>query len=74
MDNPILVTGGAGFIGSHACVALAEAGHEVIVLDNLCNSDASVIQRVGKICRQSPTFIEGDIRDRDLLRNIFAKH
>lgn len=74
MNNPILVTGGTGFIGSHACVALTEAGHEVIVLDNLCNSDASVIDRVEKICGQRPIFIEGDIRDRALLKNIFARH
>ena len=74
MNNPILVTGGTGFIGSHACVALAEAGHQVIVLDNLCNSDASIIERIEKICGQRPTFIEGDIRDCDLLKNIFARH
>ena len=74
MNNPILVTGGTGFIGSHACVALSEAGHEVIVLDNLCNSDASVVERIGKICGQTPTFIEGDIRDKSLLRKVFTEH
>jgi len=47
MSKSILVTGGTGFIGSHTCVALVEAGHEVIVLDNLCNSDVAVIGRIG---------------------------
>ena len=70
----ILVTGGAGFIGSHTCVALLEAGHDVIVLDNLCNSDASVIERVSQICKREPVFIEGDIRDSGLLGKLFAQH
>ena len=59
----ILVTGGTGFIGSHTCVALLDAGFDIVVLDNLCNSDASVIERIGHICGREPVFIEGDIRD-----------
>jgi len=74
LKKSILVTGGTGFIGSHACVALIEAGHDVVVLDNLCNSDASVIQRIGQICGREPVFIEGDICDGDLLKNLLAKH
>jgi UDP-glucose 4-epimerase len=70
----ILVTGGTGFIGSHACVTLLEAGYDVVVLDNLCNSDASVIGRIGGVCGREPAFIEGDIRDARLLDELFAQH
>lgn len=70
----MLVTGGTGFIGSHACVALLDAGYQVVVLDNLCNSDATVIGRIGQICGHEPVFVEGDIRDADLLGNLFNKH
>ena len=74
MNKSILVTGGAGFIGSHTCVALLEAGHEVIVLDNLCNSDATVIKQIGQICAREPVFVEGDIRDGALLKDLFDKY
>ena len=74
MSETILVTGGAGFIGSHTCVLLIEAGYEVIVLDNLCNSDVGVIGRIGQICAREPVFIKGDIRDLNLLASLFAKH
>jgi len=71
MSKTILVTGGAGFIGSHTCVVLLDAGFEVVVLDNLNNSDVTVIARIGQICGREPTFIEGDIRDTKLLDSIF---
>lgn len=74
LNTAILVTGGAGFIGSHTCVALLETGHEVIVLDNLCNSDATVLQRIGQICGREPGFVEGDIRDRSLLDHLFERY
>lgn len=74
MNPAILVTGGTGFIGSHTCVALLEAGHEVVVLDNLCNSRGSVIERIGRICGREPVFIEGDIRDKALLTGLFETH
>ena len=74
LSTSILVTGGTGFIGSHTCVALLEAGHDVVVLDNLCNSDASVIQRIGQICGRTPEFIDGDIRDKALLKSLFEQH
>ena len=74
MNKSILVTGGTGFIGSHTCVALFDAGYDVIVLDNLCNSEASIVERIGQICGQEPVFIEGDIRDAGLLENLFARH
>ena len=70
----ILVTGGAGYIGSHTVVHLIEAGYGVVILDNLCNSKAEVINRIEKITGQRPDFVQGDIRDRDCLKNLFAKH
>lgn len=70
----LLITGGTGFIGSHACVAFAEAGHEFLILDNLSNSQASVIDRLTTLCGKRPTFIEGDIRDSALLDQIFTQH
>ncbi|MEZ7951387.1 MAG: NAD-dependent epimerase/dehydratase family protein, partial [Halioglobus sp.] len=55
MTRTVLVTGGAGYIGSHACVALIEAGYEVVVLDNLCNGSALALERLQKICATKPT-------------------
>lgn len=74
MKKSILVTGGAGYIGSHTTLALLEAGHDVIVLDNLANSSQESLRRVERICGKSATFIKGDIRDRELLDSIFARH
>ncbi|MCB1967244.1 MAG: UDP-glucose 4-epimerase GalE [Candidatus Accumulibacter sp.] len=68
----ILVTGGSGYIGSHACVALRAAGHSVTVVDNLANSRPEVLDRVARITGERPVFYEGDVRDRTLLRRIFA--
>ena len=68
----ILVTGGSGYIGSHACVALRAAGHSVTVVDNLANSRPEVLDRVARISGERPIFYEGDVRDRTLLRRIFA--
>jgi UDP-glucose 4-epimerase len=70
----ILVTGGAGYIGSHVVLALLEAGRDVLVLDNLCNSSAESLRRVEGLCGRSPKFVEGDIRDRALLDRLFAEH
>ncbi|MFN7153509.1 MAG: UDP-glucose 4-epimerase GalE [Acidovorax sp.] len=70
----ILVTGGAGFIGSHTCVALAAAGIPFLVLDNFCNSRASVLERVQRITGTSVALVKGDVRDADLLRQVFAQH
>ena len=69
----ILVTGGTGFIGSHACVALMAAGHETTVIDDLSNSQREVFDRVEKISGKRPIFVEGDVRDRGLLREVFAQ-
>ena len=68
----ILVTGGAGYIGSHTCLALLQAGHQVTVLDNLCNGSAVALQRVQDLAGQALTFIHGDIRNPDDLRRAFA--
>ena len=69
----ILVTGGAGFIGSHTCVELLEAGYEVVVVDNLCNSSEESLRRVEKITGKSLTFYQADIRDAKALNEIFEK-
>jgi len=68
----ILVTGGAGYIGSHTCVELLHGGYEVIILDNLCNSKPECVNRVGALAGRSPRFVEGDIRDRALLDELFG--
>ncbi len=69
----ILVTGGTGFIGSHACVALMAAGHDVSVIDDLSNSQREVLDRIEQISGRRPVFFEGDVRDRGLLREVFAQ-
>lgn len=74
MAGTVLVTGGAGYIGSHACVALIEAGYDVVVLDNLCNSSQVAMQRVQDICGKSVSFKRGDIRDRACLDQLFREH
>jgi UDP-glucose 4-epimerase len=70
----ILVTGGAGFIGSHTCVALAAANIPFLVLDNFCNSRASVLKRVESIIKTPVPFVEGDVRDAALLQRVFAQN
>jgi UDP-glucose 4-epimerase len=70
----ILVTGGAGYIGSHTCVSLLETGASLVVFDNLVNSKREAVRRVERITGRSVTFVEGDIRNRDALRSVFAAH
>ena len=70
----ILVTGGAGYIGSHACVELLQANYDVVVIDNLSNSHSESLARVKKITGKSPTFIQADIRDKQVLHDIFTEH
>ena len=72
--SSILVTGGAGFIGSHTVVELLAAGHEVFIVDNLCNSRSSVIGRIATIAGRRPGFADLDMRDRDGLRKLFSTH
>lgn len=69
----ILVTGGAGFIGSHTCVELLNAGYDVVVVDNLCNSSEEALRRVEKITGKKVTFYQADIRDGAALDEIFSK-
>ena len=70
----VLVTGGSGYIGSHTVVTLLEHGYSVVILDNLCNSKASVMGRIEAITSRKPIFYEGDVRDRLLLASIFKRH
>ena len=69
----ILVTGGAGYIGSHTVVELQQAGYDVVVVDNLCNSSEKSLGRVEKITGKPVTFYKADILDREALEEIFAK-
>lgn len=70
----ILVTGGAGYIGSHTCVELLQADHEVIVFDNLSNSSKESLTRVQEITQKSLTFVEGDIRNANELDSVFQSY
>lgn len=70
----ILITGGAGFIGSHTCVALAACNEPFVILDHFGNSRRSVLERIGRITGQVPVCVEGDIRDAEVLRRIFAQY
>jgi len=69
----VIVTGGAGYIGSHTCLELLDAGYQVTVVDNLCNSSRESINRVEALTGKSVTFFEVDLLDRDLLREVFAQ-
>lgn len=70
----ILVTGGAGYIGSHTAVQLLQSGHSVIILDNLCNSSSSAIERIRNITGKNVAFYQGDIRDSGVINSIFQNH
>ena len=70
----IFVTGGTGFIGSHTVISLLQSGFDVVILDNLCNSSTKILPRLQQISGKSVPFYEGDIRDREVLRRIFAEH
>ena len=70
----VLVTGGAGYIGSHTCVELMESGHDVVVVDNLCNSNPKSLERVEALTGKRLKFYQGDVRDEALLRRIFAEN
>lgn len=70
----ILVTGGSGYIGSHTCVQLLRNGHQVVILDNLCNSKASVLPVIERLGGSKPAFIQGDVCDLALLRQVFSQH
>ena len=76
-ETTVLVTGGAGFIGSHTCVELLAAGYDVVILDDLSNSSPVAVERVRQIAgvgEDRCAFVEGSILDRDLLGRVFAEH
>jgi UDP-glucose 4-epimerase len=70
----ILLAGGAGYIGSHAAVSLVEAGHSIVIYDNLCNSKIEVIQSLEKVLGKRVPFLQGDIRDTQLLQSTMQHH
>ena len=70
----ILVTGGAGYIGSHTCVELLNAGYGVVVVDNLCNSNPKSLERVEALTGKKVKFYEGDVRNEALMRKIFQEN
>jgi UDP-glucose 4-epimerase len=72
--STILVTGGAGYIGSHTAVELMKAGHQVVIVDNLCNSSAKVLDRIEALAGKNFSFIQADVRDSPALDRIFAEH
>ena len=74
IKNKILFTGGADYIRTHTCIALHEAGYEIVVYDNLSNSSREAINRVSALIGQPIEFIEGDIRDAESLRQVFLSH
>ena len=70
----ILLTGGAGYIGSHTAVALSLVGHRVVIIDNFCNSQPESVQRIQQITGQLVTAVRGDIRDTPLLNHTLQQH
>ncbi|TDH38738.1 UDP-glucose 4-epimerase GalE [Pseudohoeflea suaedae] len=70
----VLVTGGAGYIGAHTCVALVEAGYSPVIYDNFHNSSADVLDRIEAICGRRPVLVQADVRDRAALDRTFADH
>ncbi|ASA57412.1 UDP-glucose 4-epimerase GalE [Vibrio gazogenes] len=70
----VLITGGMGYIGSHTCIQMIEAGMTPVILDNLYNSKSAVLERIEKISGHRPVFIRGDVRDRSLLIEVLNEH
>ncbi|WP_251366805.1 SDR family NAD(P)-dependent oxidoreductase [Polynucleobacter sp. MWH-Svant-W18] len=70
----MLLTGAAGYIGSHAAVVLSQAGHEVVLLDNFCNSQKSVLERLQKILGKALPCIEADMRDADIVEKVLREY
>jgi UDP-glucose 4-epimerase len=74
MSRNILVTGGMGYIGSHTVIELVAMGYKVLILDNLSNSSIKTLEQLPQICGQNIPFVEGDIRDTDLLDRLFSEN
>ena len=70
----VLVTGGMGYIGSHTCIQMIDAGMTPIIFDNLYNSKSSVLDRIEEVSGQRPIFIEGDVRDKGALDKVFSQY
>jgi len=70
----ILVTGGAGYIGSHTCVELLTGGYDVVIVDNLCNGHADAVARIERIAGRAPVFIEGDACSPTVMEDVFTRH
>ncbi len=70
----ILVTGGAGYIGSHTCVELLAEGHDVVIVDNLYNASVKAVDRIGEIAGRKPVFVQADISDRPALEKVFGEY
>ncbi len=70
----IMVTGGAGYIGSHTCVELITNGYPVVIFDNFSNSQTEVLNRIKRITGVSPAMVRGDVRDRDLLKTTMIQY
>ena len=73
-DMKVLVTGGAGYIGSHTCLALLELGYDVVVVDNFCNSSPESLRRVEELTGKRVPLYELDVRDEAALDAVFQKH
>ena len=73
MNKKILITGGTGFIGSHTCCVLLDAGYEVVIVDNFSNSSTDIVEKIKEISGKNITFYEGDVKDKNLLKAIFTK-
>lgn len=74
MNRSVLVTGGAGYIGSHTCVELLAAGYTPVIVDNLVNSKREAVARIARIAGREPVFVEADIRDGDAMDRVLAAH
>ena len=74
MAQKVLLTGGAGFIGSHTFVELTKAGYQVVILDNFSNADRGVLDRLEVISGENVVHVDGDVLDQDLLTRVFAEH
>lgn len=74
MPSKILITGGAGYIGSHTAVELMDAGHEVVIVDNLVNSSIQVLERLEKLCGPKFSFVQADVRDGSALDRVLSEH
>ncbi|ODP31940.1 UDP-glucose 4-epimerase GalE [Pandoraea sp. ISTKB] len=73
-QGTILVTGGAGYIGSHTCVELLVSGYDVVILDNLCNSHRDAVERIGRIAGRVPVFVEGDACSASVMEDVFTRY